>query len=127
MASAVLDTALTLRGIPYQFGGADPARGFDCSGLVHWVLAQHRIELPRTAAEQFDAGVRVGPGNIAPGDLVFFSTIAPGPSHVGIALDDRTFVHAPASGGVVRVERFDTSYWRARFLGVRRVIGPIWD
>jgi cell wall-associated NlpC family hydrolase len=118
---AVLDTALALRGVPYRFGGVDPATGVDCSGLVRYVFLQHRLELPRTAAEQFRVGVAVERERMTAGDLLFFSTVEPGPSHVGIALDHESFVHAPGTGAVVRVERFTTAYWERRLLGIRRV------
>jgi cell wall-associated NlpC family hydrolase len=120
--AAVVDTALGLQGTPYRLGGDDPQRGFDCSGFVRYVLAQHGIEIPRTAAEQFRVGTPMDREQVRPGDLVFFTTIAPGPSHVGLALPTPgTFIHAPANGGVVRVERWDTPYWRARWLGARRI------
>ena len=113
-------TALEYRGVPYRNGGATPA-GFDCSGFVRYVLARYGRDVPRQTREQFDAGVRVSRDKLRPGDLVFFSTVAPGASHVGIALDDDEFVHAPNSRGVVRVERLTTEYWRTRFVGARRV------
>jgi cell wall-associated NlpC family hydrolase len=117
----VLDTALALRGVPYRFGGMDPVTGVDCSGLVRYVFLQHRVDLPRTAAELFHTGIEVDRRRVEPGDLVFFTTVEPGPSHVGIALDDQSFLHAPGTGSVVRVERFRTPYWERRMLGVRRV------
>jgi len=113
-------TALEFRGVPYRNGGITPA-GFDCSGLVRYVLAQHGLAIPRQTRDQFAAGNRVGRKDVRAGDLVFFSTVAPGASHVGIALDDDEFVHAPSSRGVVRVERLTTDYWRTRFIGARRV------
>jgi cell wall-associated NlpC family hydrolase len=118
-AYALTGTALSLRGIPYRNGGADPA-GFDCSGLVRYVFAQHGVTMPRTVAEQFQAGEPVH-GEYLPGDLVFFTTVAPGPSHVGISLGGDEFVHAPSSSGVVRVERLSAPYWASRFVGVRRL------
>lgn len=117
----VVATALTLQGTPYRNGGTDP-RGFDCSGLVQWVFAQHGATLPRQTSEQFTVGERVDPGDIRAGDLVFFSTVSRGASHVGIALGDGRFLHAPSSRGVVRVERYqNNSYWSRRFVGARRV------
>jgi cell wall-associated NlpC family hydrolase len=113
-------TALTLRGKPYRSGGAD-LNGFDCSGLVRYVFAQHGVALPRTVAEQYLAGGEVAAPDIQPGDLVFFSTAANGPSHVGILVGGDSFVHAPASKGTVRVDRLGASYWSTRFLGARRV------
>ncbi len=113
-------TALSLRGVPYRNGGAD-ASGFDCSGLVWYVFARHGIMLPRTVAEQYRAGTSVAPSELQEGDLVFFSTTGPGATHVGIVVGGDSFVHAPTSTGVVRVEHLAAAYWSARFLGARRV------
>jgi cell wall-associated NlpC family hydrolase len=66
-------------------------------------------------------GNPVGADEIAPGDLVFFTTTAHGASHVAIVVDGGAFVHAPSSSGVVRVERLDASYWARRFIGARRL------
>ena len=116
----LVDTALGFRGTPYLFGGTNPT-GFDCSGLVSYVFAQHGIAMPRLAAQQFEVGRKVELNDVEPGDLVFFSTIAPGPSHVGIAVGAGEFVHAPSSRGWVRTERLDSRYWRQRFIGATRV------
>ena len=114
-------TALAQRGIPYHLGGELPETGFDCSGLVRYAFQSQQIALPRTVAEQFRIGEGVSASDAAAGDLVFFTIAAPGPSHVGVVVDAATFVHAPDAGGVVRVERFDTPYWRSRLSGVRRI------
>ena len=119
-AYAIAGTALALRGAPYRNGGADP-RGFDCSGLVEYVFAQHGIGVPRTVAELYRAGTDVAVNDIQAGDLVFFATSAPGPSHVGMAIGGDEFVHAPSGPGLVRVDRFSTTYWAARFVGARRL------
>ncbi len=119
--TAVIDTALGFRGVPYRLGGDSPDRGFDCSGFIRYVLAQHALVVPRTAAEQYRIGRTITPGDIRAGDLVFFTTVAPGASHVGLALDGERFIHAPASTGVVRIEPLATPYWRERFIGARRL------
>ena len=116
----VLETALALLGSPYRDGGATPD-GFDCSGFTQWVFAQHGVALPRETRDQFGVGTAVAAGLVSSGDLLFFSTVAPGPSHVGIALDEDRFVHAPSARGVVRVERLSMSYWQQHFIGARRV------
>ena len=121
LPAAVLRTALSLEGVPYQWGGDSPSTGFDCSGFVRYVLAQHRIAAPRTSAEQFQLGARVDLKHLRAGDLVFFSTIAPGASHVGLAISNEEFVHAPASTGVVRVESVRSQYWQSRYVGARRI------
>ena len=112
-------TALALRGAPYRNGGATPD-GFDCSGFVQYVYAQHGVGMPREVREQFRVGKSVAKDQLEPGDLVFFSTVAPGASHVGIAIDRDQFIHAPSTSGVVRVERLSAEYWDQRFIGARR-------
>ncbi len=124
LATEIVADALALRGTRYRLGGDRPSTGFDCSGLVRYVFLGHQLAVPRTVAEQFHTGTRIPETHIAPGDLLFFTTSPGGPSHVGIALDASTFVHAPGSGSVVRVERFDTPYWSSRFAGVRRISTP---
>ncbi len=122
LAYSVTGTALGLRGAPYRNGGSDPS-GFDCSGFVNYVFGQNGIGVPRTVGEQFRAGKEVDPQKgLEPGDLVFFSTVSPGASHVGIAIGGDEFVHAPSSAGAVRVERLSASYWATRFIGARRVL-----
>jgi len=124
-SAELLDTALRLQGVPYVWGGESPDQGFDCSGFVKYVLAQHQMPAPRTAAEQFVLmGVRVNRRDIRAGDLVFFSTIAPGASHVGLAISSTEFVHAPATRGVVRIDELGDAYWRSRFVGARRILAP---
>ena len=117
---ALTGTALSLRGSRYRDGGTDPA-GFDCSGFTQYVFGQHGIALPRDVKDQFGTGKPVQPADIAPGDLIFFTTVAPGASHVAIALGGDEFVHAPSSTGVVRVEHLASPYWSQRFLGARRL------
>jgi cell wall-associated NlpC family hydrolase len=117
---ALTGTALGLRGSPYRNGGNTPG-GFDCSGFTQYVFGQHGIALPRDTMDQFAMGKSVKANRIAPGDLIFFTTVAPGASHVGIALGGDEFVHAPSTSGVVRVERFGTRYWSRRFVGARRI------
>ncbi len=118
---SISSTALSLRGAPYRDGGVDPA-GFDCSGLVMYVFEQHGVAMPREARKQFEVGQPVEPSSLAPGDLVFFTTVAPGASHVGILVGGDQFVHAPTSNGVVRVESLSSQYWSSRFVGAKRVI-----
>jgi cell wall-associated NlpC family hydrolase len=117
---ALVTTALGLRGAGYRYGGEDPG-GFDCSGFTQYVFAQHHVLLPREVQDQFKTGKPVRARDLRPGDLLFFSTTAPGASHVGIALDRNEFVHAPSSAGVVRIERLGSSYWSPRFVGARRI------
>jgi cell wall-associated NlpC family hydrolase len=117
---AVAGTALSLRGSPYRDGGADP-RGFDCSGFVNYVFAQHGYAVPRSVGELFRTGREVSADAVQPGDLVFFDTLGAGASHVGIVVGSDQFVHAPSTNGVVRVDRVSATYWAPRFVGARRI------
>jgi cell wall-associated NlpC family hydrolase len=118
---ALSGTALSLRGAPYRNGGIDPVAGFDCSGFVKYVYEQHGVAMPREVRDQFRVGKNIDKDRLEPGDLVFFSTVAPGASHVGIVIGGDQFVHAPSERGVVRVERLSQQYWSSRFIGARRV------
>ena len=118
---ALSGTALSLRGAPYRNGGIDPSSGFDCSGFVRYVYRQHGVDMPREVREQFRVGKNVDRDRLEPGDLVFFSTTAPGASHVGIVIGGDQFVHAPNERGVVRVESLNSQYWGSRFIGAKRV------
>jgi cell wall-associated NlpC family hydrolase len=118
--TSVINTALEFRGVPYRYGGSDPT-GFDCSGFVQYVFARHGVAVPREVRDQYEIGEEVRLTNVRPGDLIFFETVSRGASHVGMAIGGDQFVHAPSSTGVVRVERFSSSYWASRFVGARRI------
>jgi hypothetical protein len=114
--------ALNYLGIPYRFGGSTPGSGFDCSGLITYAAAQSLgVKLPRNAAEMADVGRSVDRSSLRIGDLVFFNTTGRSYSHVGIYLGDERFVHAPSSGGVVRIENLQAAYWSKRYEGARRL------
>lgn len=121
-AEDLIRAAARLQGIRYRLGGETPADGFDCSGFVRYVYGLHHLSLPRTVTQQYAFGTHVAEEAVREGDLVFFSTTAPGPSHVGIAAGHGEFIHAPGASGTVRVERLDAPYWHNRMIGVRRVL-----
>lgn len=109
-------------GIPYRFGGTSPETGLDCSGLVQQVFRNALgLDMPRTAAEMAKVGDRIKKDDLQPGDLVFFNTMRRTFSHVGIYIGDNQFLHAPSTGGKVRVDDLTDSYWLRRFTGARRV------
>jgi len=117
-SSKLVDNALSLQGVPYVFGGTSRS-GFDCSGYTQYVFNGSGISLPRTTAEQFKVGSSVSPEQLQSGDLVFFSTYAPGASHVGIYIGGERFVAASNSG--VSISSLDSDYYKSRYLGARRV------
>ena len=110
----VVINAIAQIGTPYRFGGASPAVGFDCSGLVQYTHLAAGIQVPRVTKAQKKSARRIGRARAQPGDLVFFR-IGWGKYHVGIVVDDGRFVHAPSNGKQVQIPRLDTPYWRGRF------------
>jgi cell wall-associated NlpC family hydrolase len=118
--AAIARTALGLRGIPYRLGGSD-LEGFDCSGLVQYVLAQHGVSVPRVVDDQVELGREIDDEEIRPGDLIFFAVDSRKPSHVGIAIGGEQFVHAPRTGQRVRVDALSSPYWRERYKEARRL------
>ena len=116
--------AISLVGVPYRFGGSDPATGLDCSGLVHFVVRNVLgVQLPRQSEAMSQTGISVQRQQLQPGDLVFFNTLGRPFSHVGVYLGDEQFVHAPALRGRVRVETMTQTYWARRYSGARRLDG----
>ena len=103
-------------GTPYVFGGTS-ATGFDCSGYVQHVFAMVGLHVPRTADAQYYEGHRPL-GGISAGDLVFFETYLPGPSHVGIYIGGGKFIHSSSQG--VHVSSLGEKYWASRYLGAKR-------
>jgi cell wall-associated NlpC family hydrolase len=106
-------------GVRYRWGGTSPA-GFDCSGLIYYTFARQGVALPRTTYDMYDAGVPVPRDELQAGDIVFFQTLRPGPSHAGIYLGDGRFIHASRGGRGVRITPMDDDYYATRFLGARR-------
>ena len=107
-------------GTRYRFGGTGRS-GLDCSAFVQKVFLEMDVKLPRTAREQFEEGVMVPPGDLKKGDLVFFRTYASFPSHVGIYLGNNRMIHASSRDRRVVISPLNTPYYRARFIGAKRI------
>jgi murein DD-endopeptidase len=119
-AQLMVDSATSMIGQPYRYGGAAPG-GFDCSGLVSYAAESAGVRVPRTAAEQMQIGRSVPRSDLQAGDLVFMH-LARKELHVAIALDRQLFVHAPSSGGRVRIDSLLAPPYAQGFIGARRVV-----
>lgn len=122
-AASVTIRALGLVGTPYRYGGNTPDSGFDCSGLVTYVFADMLdVRLPRTSRELARVqGPKIAPERLSTGDLVFFGSGAD-VWHVGIYVGEGRFVHAPSTGGTVRLDALDNPYWQRHYSGAKRVL-----
>jgi LysM repeat protein len=114
---ALITEAKKYMGVPYVWGGTTPS-GFDCSGYLNYVYHSQGITIPRTVESIWTAATPVSTPQI--GDLVFFTTYAPGASHAGIYIGDNKFIHAGSSTGVT-ITDMNNSYWKPRYLGAKSV------
>jgi cell wall-associated NlpC family hydrolase len=112
--------AMHYLGVPYVWGGAIPATGFDCSGLTRFVYAQLGVNLPHYAASQFAEFTKLDPSQLAPGDLVFFEPKFDGPGHVALYIGDDQMIEAPHTGALVRISSFSGAAAAMGFLGAVR-------
>lgn len=113
----IIETAQSLIGTPYVWGGDSPS-GFDCSGFINYVYQSRNITIPRTVSDVWNFGVHVDSPSV--GDLVFFETYQPGPSHMGIYLGNNKFIHAGESRGV-EISEMSNPYWENKYIGAKRI------
>lgn len=123
LANDVLMRAIGLVGTPYRYGGNTPEGGFDCSGLIGYVFHDAAgLRLPRSTAQMAALDQpKVSRDRLAPGDIVFFGRRGR-VDHAGIYVGEGRFVHAPSTGGTVRLDALDGHYWRDTYLFARRVL-----
>ena len=125
--SAVVLSALSLLDTPYRYGGREPSTGFDCSGLIGFVYRDAAgISLPRSTRELIVMQApNVGKEGLQTGDLIFFATNGGSQvSHAGIYVGEGRFVHAPATGGTVKLDSLSKAYWQKAYLSAKRVLQP---
>ncbi|MGZ4032811.1 MAG: C40 family peptidase [Tumebacillaceae bacterium] len=122
LGERVAASAQNFIGAHYAWGGTNPQQGFDCSGFTQYVLSTNGIKVPRNSYDQFAIGQSVSKTELQPGDLVFFTTYAPGPSHLGIYVGNGQFVHALNHTTGVITSKLDTDYYKEHFIGAKRVL-----
>jgi cell wall-associated NlpC family hydrolase len=119
IGTAPVEIARNYLGVPYVFGGSNPATGLDCSGLVQLVFRQVGIVLPRTAQLQYAATTRIPRDQLEAGDLVFFARTYADPhdwiTHVGIYIGGGMQINAPTEGQVVSIQPVFSGFWGAHF------------
>lgn len=119
-ASDVTLYALGLVGTPYRYGGNTPESGFDCSGLIrHVYQSRAGLAAPRTVAQLQHWGEPLPGEALRSGDLVLFAQRGE-PTHAGIYVGEGRFVHAPSTGGEVRLDKLNSRYWAAQRMAFRR-------
>jgi len=127
LRDSVVQMAKAQIGTRYKLGGQSPEKGFDCSGLVRYVMSALDLQLPRTAKQQAKEGLAVvrDTSRLLPGDLLTFGrTKKSAVSHVAIYIGDGKYIHASSKAGKVIESAIDRplspliKIWR----GARRVL-----
>jgi cell wall-associated NlpC family hydrolase len=119
----IVRTSENFIGLPYQWGGASPEQGFDCSGLTMAVYQLNGLNLPRSSRDQFMLGMPIERRELDKGDLVFFSSSGDEKvSHVGLYRGDNRFIHAPGKGKTIRSDSLSDRYYDSRYSGARRYL-----
>lgn len=113
--------ATKLVGARYHYGGNNPKKGFDCSGLVQYSYRLAGVRIPRVTRYQFQRSRFIRRSELRKGDLLFFNQEGKRFSHVGIYIGDNKFVHAPSSGKRVRVSTISNPYWNRHLASTRRL------
>lgn len=124
VSNEVIFRAISLVGTPYRYGGTQPDTGFDCSGLIGFVFQEAAgLQLPRTTRELIDIDAKsIDRSDLQAGDLVYFNSRGGRVSHIGIYVGENRFVHAPSTGGVVRIDKLNTPYWTKFYVGAKRLL-----
>lgn len=119
---SIIQVAKKYLGAPYKFGGNDLATGIDCSGYVKKIFSRFNVYLPRTARDiYYSSGFKVSKKKLDTGDLVFFTTYAKYPSHVGIYIGNDEFIHASSASRKVTIDSINKQYYKKRYIGAKRV------
>ena len=123
-SSEVLSRAVNALGTPYVYGGSNPKKGFDCSGLVKYAFKDvHSVDLPRTSNAMAQGhGQKVDRKDLKPGDLLFFNIEGRQVNHVAIYLGNDRFIHAPRTGKTVSIDTLDKPYWDEHYVVAKRVL-----
>ncbi len=120
-ATDIANFAMSFVGYSYVWGGMSPSTGFDCSGLMYYVLTQYGYSMKRVANDQMTQGTAISRDSLQVGDLVFFG-YGSYANHVGMYIGNGNFVHASTPSTGVRVNSLNETYYNTRYIGARRII-----
>jgi cell wall-associated NlpC family hydrolase len=116
---AILSYAQKFLGTPYQWGGSNPQSGFDCSGLVQYVLGQNGVKIARTSQEQARAGKRTSISSLQPGDLVGWDEGGnTGVGHIAFYMGNGQILESPHTGADVQTRSLNSGGWDKNAFGI---------
>ncbi len=120
---SIIETARAYLGSPYKYGGNSTETGIDCSAYVKKVFSRFGVNLPRTVRtmHKHAKGLWINKDYLEKGDLVFFETDRPFPSHIGIYIDKGDFIHASSAQGKVVVSNLGEPYYVKTYIGAKRI------
>ena len=125
LGKQIAEYTLQFNGSRYVYGGASPATGFDCSGLMYYVYGQFGYSIQRRASLQYAYnGVHVSRSELQPGDLVFFAGegYENGVTHVGMYIGDNKFIHASTSSTGIIISTLGSNYYEDHLYGAKRIV-----
>jgi cell wall-associated NlpC family hydrolase len=115
--AAVVADAKKYVGVPYVWGGTNPAVGMDCSGFVQRVFKDLGVDLPRVVSDQMRQGTPVASlAQAKPGDLL----VSFGGEHISIYLGNGKAIDAPVPGQTIQIR--DAWEQQSKLTAIRRIV-----
>lgn len=119
----IVDTSITMLGVPFKQGGDSPEEGFDSSGFIYYCVNQSDMAFPRNLKDQLEAGERISYDELAAGDIVYFSADVGGNATFGgIYVGGGLMIYSPVPDDFVKTANITTNYWVTHFVtGIRLI------